>query len=264
MDTTLSERPADALRAVRQQVLDRADLVGAPLREALCTAVDGWLGDRLAGAGDVALVAVGGYGRREPAAGSDLDLVLLHRPGTDVREVADGLWYPIWDAGVSLDHSVRTVAEALAVAREDLKAALGLLDARHVAGDATLTQELRDGALAAWRRDARRRLPELREQVAVRAERHGELSFLLEPDLKEARGGLRDAHAIRAVAAAWVADAPGERVRAAAAVLLDVRGELHRLTSRPTDRLVLQEQDRVAQRLGRGDADELMREVYGA
>jgi [protein-PII] uridylyltransferase len=264
VDTTLSERPADALRAVRQRVLDRADLVGAPLRIALCEAVDGWLSDRVAGSSDVALVAVGGYGRREPAAGSDLDLVLLHRSGTDVREVADAIWYPIWDSGVSLDHSVRTVAEALAVAREDLKAALGLLDARHVAGDAALSEELRTSALAAWRRDARRRLPELRAQVEERAERLGELAFLLEPDLKEARGGLRDAHAIRAVAAAGVADAPGERVRQAAALLLDVRGELHRVLARPTDRLVLQEQDPVARRLGYADAAALMRAVYAA
>jgi [protein-PII] uridylyltransferase len=259
--TTLSEQPADALRAARQQVLERPDLVGPALRDALCAAVDGWLVERLAGHDDVALIAVGGYGRREPAAGSDLDLVLLYRSGTDARPAADALWYPIWDAGVSLDHSVRTVAEAHAVAREDLKAALGLLDARHVAGDPTLSEELRSGALAAWRRDAKRRLPELREQVDIRAERHGELSFLLEPDLKEARGGLRDAHAIRAVAAAWVADAPGERVRHAAEVLLDVRGELHRVLTRASDRLVLQEQDPVAARLGYADADALMREV---
>ena len=261
MATTLSEQPADALRVARQQVLDRQDLVGAALRDALSDAVDTWLVDRIAGHDDVALVAVGGYGRREPAAGSDLDLVLLHRPGTHAGPVADALWYPIWDAGVALDHSVRTVAEAQAVAREDLKAALGLLDARHVAGDRALTDELRSGALAAWRRDARRRLPELREQVEGRAERHGELAFLLEPDLKEARGGLRDAHAIRAVAAAWVADAPGERVRRAVEVLLDVRGELHRVLSRASDRLVLQEHDPVASRLGYADADALMREV---
>ncbi|MDQ1697323.1 MAG: [protein-PII] uridylyltransferase [Frankiaceae bacterium] len=254
---------SDALRADRQRVLD-SDLTGAALRAALCGVVDGWLTERLAAVDGVALVAVGGYGRREPAPGSDLDLVLVHNGRHDVKTIADGLWYPIWDAGVGLDHSVRTLAEALAVARDDLKAALGLLDARHVAGDPALTEQLRIAVLGAWRRDARRRLPELRAAGESRARRQGELAFLLEPDLKEARGGLRDVHAMTAAAAAWVTDAPAERVRAAADRLLDVRGELHRVLARPTDRLVLQEQQPVALRLGYADADDLMRDVYAA
>ena len=185
---------------------------------------------------------MGGYGRREPAAGSDLDLLLLHRDGVDVTDLADSLWYPIWDAGVGLDHSVRTVDQALAVARTDLKAALGLLDGRHVAGDLSLTARLHESMYAAWRREAGKRLPELVTAVRERAERVGELAFLLEPDLKEARGGLRDVHAIRAIAAAWVADAPDDRVLAAYEWLLDVRGELHRRSARGSDRLVQQEQ----------------------
>jgi [protein-PII] uridylyltransferase len=213
---------------------------------------------------DVAVVAVGGYGRREPAPGSDLDLVLIHRDRTDVAQIADRLWYPIWDAAVALDHSVRTVDEAVAVARDDLKAALGLLDARHVAGDPTLTDELRSQALAAWRRDARSRLPELLASCRDRAERFGELPFLLEPDLKEARGGLRDVHAMTAAAASWLVDAPSERVRAAATTLPAVRAELHRRSGRATDRLVLQEQQPVASALGFDDADDLMRFVYSA
>lgn len=256
--------PAQALRDAREAVVGRTDLVGPPLRAALCDVTDGWLAERLGDEPDVALVAVGGYGRREPAPGSDLDLVLLHRGRNDVKVVADGVWYPVWDAGVRLDHSVRTVAQAVAVAREDLKAALGLLDARHVAGDPDLTAELRSAALAAWRRDARKRLPDLLRSVRERAESHGELAFLLEPDLKSARGGLRDVHAITAAAAAWVADAPGERVRAAHERLLDVRGELQRRAGRATDRLVLQEQTPVAAALGYGDADALMRDVYAA
>ena len=154
----------------------------------------------------------------------------------------------IVDAGVKLDHSVRTVDEAAGVAREDVKAALGLLDARHVAGDASLTARLREVVLGAWRRDARRRLPEVAAAVRERAERNGELAFLLEPDLKECRGGLRDVQAMTAAAAAWVVDPPGERVRAAAERLLDVRVELHRRGSRPSDRLVQQEQAPVAHR----------------
>ena len=76
-----------------------------------------------------------------------------------------------------------------------------------------------------------------------RTERSGELAFLLEPDLKEARGGLRDVHAIQAIAAAWVAPGPGPRVRAAYESIMDARHALADITGRPTDRLVLQEQD---------------------
>ena len=264
---SVAQKPSeasDAFRSARRAVLDRRDVTGVALREALCAATDTWLAEQLGDAADVALIAVGGYGRREPAPGSDLDLVLVHRSVGEVKELADRIWYPIWDAGVGLDHAVRTVPEAIAVAREDLKAVLGLLDARYVAGDRALADELRAAVLEGWRRDARRRLPELHQAVKGRAERNGELAFLLEPDLKEARGGLRDVHALTAVAAAWVADAPSERVRDAATVLLDVRGELHRGQTRPGDRLVLQEQQPVATALGYDDADALMRDVYVA
>jgi [protein-PII] uridylyltransferase len=236
------------------------------LRAALTDLVDGWLVDLLAAAGvdDVALVALGGYGRREPAPGSDLDLVLVHRGRANVDTVADALWYPIWDAGMRLDHSVRTVAESEAVADTDLKVALGLLDGRHVAGDPSLTGEAVARIRAAWRRQAARRLPELAAAAADRAAGFGELAFLLEPDVKEARGGLRDVQAMRAVAAAWVSDPPSPSVLQAFSSLLDVRGELHRRTGRSTDRLVLQEQDGVAAALGYPDADELMRVVSAA
>ncbi len=78
---------------------------------------DGWLAELLGDPGPgVALVAVGGLGRREVAPGSDLDLLLVHAGRPDVAAVADAVWYPVWDSGVGLDHSVRTVDEALAVA----------------------------------------------------------------------------------------------------------------------------------------------------
>ncbi|MGN6472199.1 MAG: [protein-PII] uridylyltransferase, partial [Mycobacteriales bacterium] len=253
--------PSAALRDARAGAL-AGELKGAALRDALTDAADAWLRDRLPDRDGVALAAVGGYGRREPAAGSDLDLVLLHRDGIDVDELANAIWYPIWDAGVGLDHSVRTVDEAVAVAREDLKAVLGLLDLRHVAGDASLTAALRDRVFETWRRDARRRLPELVAAVQERGDRVGELAFLLEPDLKEARGGIRDVHAMTAIAAAWVADAPGSEVRDAYTWLLDVRGEMHRRSARGSDRLVAQEQAPVAAALGLTDVDELMRRVF--
>ncbi len=210
---------------------------------------------------------MGGYGRGELSPRSDLDLLLLHdgSAGADViAALADRVWYPVWDLGLTLDHSVRTPGEARKTAADDLKVQLGLLDARHIAGDLGLTAALRTTVLADWRNQAPKRLPELRELCDERAARQGELSHLLEPDLKEARGGLRDTTALRAVAASWLADAPREGLADARRALLDVRDALHLTTGRATDRLALQEQDQVAAELGLLDADALLRQVYEA
>jgi [protein-PII] uridylyltransferase len=261
----VDQKHSEDLREARQALLERTDLTGAELRAALVSLADSWLTKRLGSAAGVALVAVGGYGRRDPAAGSDLDLLLLHNGRVDdVKSVADGIWYPLWDAGVGLDHSVRTVSEASDVAASDLKAALGLLDARHVAGDEALTAQLREAVFVRWRRDATRRLEELADATRERWERSGELAFLLEPDLKECRGGLRDVHALHAVSASWLVDVRSARLNDASTLLLDVRGELHRRSTRPTDRLVLQEHAAVATALGYDDVDALMRDVSAA
>ncbi|MFH9427621.1 [protein-PII] uridylyltransferase [Streptomyces sp. NPDC017615] len=256
--------------AARLHLLTEEARSGPPRRSALAGLTDDWLTGLFTAAAPaakgVSLVAVGGYGRGELSPRSDLDLLLLH-DGTDpaaVAALADRLWYPVWDLGISLDHSVRTPAEARKTAGDDLKVQLGLLDARHLAGDLGLTAGLRTAILADWRNQAPKRLPELQELCAERAERHGELRFLLEPDLKEARGGLRDATALKAVAASWLADAPREGLADARRRLLDARDALHLVTGRATDRLALQEQDQVAAELGLLDADTLLRQVYEA
>ena len=225
---------------------------------------DRWLALLLGAEPGVALVAVGGYGRRELLPGSDLDVLLLHNGRPGIAALADRVWYPIWDSGTRLDHAVRRPADAREVARQDVRVALGLLHARHVAGDPGLTSDLRTGALADWRAAARTRLAELQALHEERTARSGELAFLLEPDLKEARGGLRDAEAIYAVAAAWVAPGPGPRARAAQEAILDARHALHEVTGRASDRLVLQEQDEVARVLGLADADALLCRLAGA
>ncbi|MGW6858095.1 [protein-PII] uridylyltransferase [Streptomyces xanthophaeus] len=259
--------------AARLRLLQEESRSGPSRRSALSGLTDDWLNAlfrtaaRETGVRGAALVAVGGYGRGELSPRSDLDLVLLHdgkaEPGA-LSALADRLWYPVWDLGLALDHSVRTPAEARRTAAEDLKVHLGLLDARAVAGDAGLLAGLRTSVLADWRNQAVKRLPQLHALCRERAERSGELRFLLEPDLKEARGGLRDATALRAVAASWLADAPREGLAEARRRLLDARDALHLVTGRATDRLALQEQAQVAEQLGLLDADALLREVYEA
>ncbi|WP_262281424.1 [protein-PII] uridylyltransferase [Micromonospora sp. MA102] len=237
--------------------------VGAAARAARADALDAWLRGIFPHREGIALVAVGGLGRRQCAPHGDLDLVLLHAgvPGTD--ELAASLWYPIWDAGLRLDHSVRTVAEALSVAQDDVKVALGLLDARHVAGDPVLADQLVRTAADHWRRTAVRQLPKLREITTARWEAHGELAFLLEGDVKEAAGGLRDVGLLRAIATAGVTDALRPAVHAAHRRLLDTRDALHQQVGRRVDRLVAQERDGVAKLLLLEEGDALLRRVAG-
>jgi [protein-PII] uridylyltransferase len=236
--------------------------IGGPFRAARADALDAWLRSLFPnGNSGVALVAVGGLGRRECAPFGDLDLVLLHAGVPGMDELAATLWYPIWDARVGLDHSVRTLPEALSVAHDDVKVALGLLDARHVAGDPALAAQLADAAADQWRRTAIRQLPALRAVTTARWEAHGELAFLLEGDLKEAAGGLRDVGVLRGIARSGVTDALRPAVRAAHLRLLDTRDALHVTVGRRVDRLVAQERSAVARLLGLDDGDALLRRV---
>ncbi|MFF0155629.1 [protein-PII] uridylyltransferase [Micromonospora sp. NPDC005203] len=224
--------------------------IGEAARLARAASYDTFLRGLLPAQDGVALLAVGGLGRRECAPYSDLDLVLLHAGVPGTNELAASIWYPIWDAGLRLDHSVRTVAEALSVAQDDVKVALGLLDARLVVGDQTLADALSRTAADHWRRTAVRHLPGLREVTTARWQAHGELAFLLEGDLKEAAGGLRDVGLLRAISAAGITDALRPAVRAAHLRLLDTRDALHQQVGRRVDRLVAQERDGVAALLG--------------
>lgn len=201
-----------------------------------------------------ALVAVGGYGRSELAPCSDLDLVLVSDEGVDVGEVAQRLWYPLWDSGAKIDHSVRAMPEMVAAADGDLKVALGLLDVRHVAGDPGVTLRLRTTMLAHWRRSARERLPELRELVRARHELIGELAHLSVPDLKEAEGGLRDATVLKALVATWLVDVPHVELERTRVALLDVRDVVQEVAGRATDRIAPEMWSDVGHRLDLPDA----------
>ncbi len=198
----------------------------------------------------VALVAVGGYGRQELAPFSDLDVVLVHDPEVEVGEWAGQVWYPLWDSGANIDHSVRSVTEVLAQAAADLRVATGMLDARHLAGDPNLTLRLRTAVLTQWRRDARTRIEELHELVSGRGEVAGELAHASVPDLKESVGGLRDATVLKALVASWLVDVPHGDLERCRMALLDVRDALHAVAGRATDRVAPELWDDIAAKLG--------------
>jgi [protein-PII] uridylyltransferase len=262
-----------SLRDRRSRLLEEPGLKGEEFCRRYAAEADAWLAglaDRAAGDNKrhLALVAVGGYGRSSLCPYSDLDVVLVHNGRRDIGTVADGIWYPVWDEGVHLDHSVRRPSEVLDAAGEDLRVALGLLDARMVWGEPKLAEPLIEKARAAWQtRLGTKYLPMLEIQMAERRAIAGDVAFLLEPDLKESHGGLRDLNVLRAISA--FAPLLAEYVDLAslenpAALLTDVRVELHRMARREHDKLLLQDQDQVAGALGFADADALMLAVSTA
>ena len=260
--------PSEQLPGLRisQELHDGfADPVAGPSRRlAQASLVDGWLGELWDGAGapasGAALAAIGSLGRRDLGPGSDLDLVLLldpeQVPERSAQELASSLWYPIWDSGTSLDHAVRSPSECESVAREDLRAAISLLDLRLVAGDGELVEETSRRVRAQWRREARRRAPELVELALDRTHRYGSLAHSSEPNLKSDRGGLRDVTVIRAIAESWLADHDHEIVDAAARVLGDARDALQAVTGGSGTRLGRADQDTVAALTGHATADD--------
>src|SRR4051794_14358043 len=264
MNNMSSEPPAPPVAPAGGSLDRLRDHLGAAARAGRAAALDAWLAAMFPGhLPGVSLVAVGGLGRRDCAPYSDVDLVLLHNGTAGIDRIASALWYPIWDARIGLDHSVRTLPEALSVAHDDVKVALGLLDARHVAGDAALSGDLIAAAGDQWRRTAVRLMPQLKDLTTARWASHGELAFLLEGDLKEAAGGLRDVTILRGIGRAGVADTMRPAVRAANLRLLDTRDALHLAVGRRVDRLVAQERDSVAELLELDDGDALLRRVAG-
>jgi len=218
-------------------------------------------GDFKAGVGEIAIAAVGGYGRGELFPGSDLDIVFLHKDSLSEDSVAafvNAVLYPLWDRSMSIDHSVRTRSQTRDAARADIRVATGLLDIRYIVGDRELFENVQRDAREDWQFYFKNHYASLVASLAERHQRAGDLAYLLEPDLKESKGGLRDAAALRAIASAGVVDIALDRISNAESILSSVREELHLSTSRSKDKLLFQEQDKVASLLKYRNADELM------
>ena len=216
--------------------------------------------------GRVALLAVGGYGRRELAPFSDLDVLLVHSRREVSSDFVNSLWYPLWDQGFKVGHAVRTPKQTLAMIRDDMDTATALVTARVVAGDVEFGSTVIKKCRGQLRRAGRRWVRDLHMRVLQRHQEFGEVAFLLEPNLKEGLGGLRDIHAL------WWANAVGFALTDADLRVLDecnrvlmrVRHALHRTTGRPGDVLHLQDQAPVAHMAGFRDDDALMAAIAEA
>ena len=257
----------------RQQVLADTKLRGVRLTHALCEATDEWIREVWTSAFEavkvskrVALVAVGGYGRGELAPYSDLDIMLIHDGEKKIDDLASKIWYPIWDSGLKLGHSVCTVKQATELAKSELDAATALLSVRLLAGDESLANELSIEGVKTWKAGASNRLPQLMQRVRDRQQDNGEVAFLLEPNLKEGYGGLRDIHALIWAEAAGVAISRSDRdaLDAGRDVLMAVRVALHRHVGRAVEVMHLEDQDAVASLCGYRNADALVAALSNA
>ena len=271
--TTSVTRVNDVLRVFRQNAFADQQTGGIEYSRALSLATDQWLAELFESAGPpakgIALVAIGGYGRGELAPGSDIDVLLVHHPklgAAEIAALADKIWYPIWDDGLKLGHAVRSTVDALSLASDDLATATAMLNCRLLGGDKALADNVARAAKEQWVKGQKRHLADLAEQVKEREASHGELAFLLEPDLKEARGGLRDLHAMgwAETGEPWVPAIDRAALDAAHETLTKVRVALHQVTGQSSNQLLLELQDQVSDHLGYGDADELMADVASA
>lgn len=260
-------------------VADRYARVFDGLLGSLCCAARAVAGDKASALGRVALVAVGGYGRRQVAPHSDVDVLFLcddpSQPG--IARLADQVLYPLWDAGVDIGHVVRGLEETLDLSRSDIRTSTTLLDMRHVAGDRSIVEELAlRGREEIFQDMLDNFLEALESDTVERHERFGGSLYLREPDLKLGRGGLRDLDVVSWVARArWAVDG----VEALASVgaltehdlaellaarrhLWNVRNRLHVAAGRRHDRLTFEDQEGLAAQLGYTDAATLAVEQF--
>jgi [protein-PII] uridylyltransferase len=233
-----------------------------------------------------ALVALGGYGRGELAAGSDVDLLFLHpgRPSAAARDFVERVLQVLWDVGLTVGHSFRSLRECLDEARIDLHSRTALGEARLLRGSLELFSALLREADAALRkgRAVEQFLDAMRRDIDARYEKYGRTVCVLEPNLKEGPGGLRDLHAALWVGHAchgarglyalradgWISEQEHRAARRACDFLWRVRHEAHFTSGRKTDLLTHDLHEELAAGLGyrsRGGllaSELLMRDYY--
>ncbi len=218
--------------------------------------------------GGFALVAVGGYGRSELCPYSDLDILLLFpkRIPKTAEETCSKLLHPLWDLGFDLGHGVRTVADCVRLAQEDYQVLTSLLDARPLCGDANVFPRFQEAfAIKVLKKRGAGLAPWLAKVNEEREAEFGDAGALLQPDLKNGLGGLRDAHQVlwltRVMEETGLGTSPFlpeemAGLRRDADILLGTRTALHLAAGRRTDKLHFDLQPRVAEMLGFAASDQ--------
>ena len=229
--------------------------------------------------GRIALVAVGGYGRGLLGLHSDVDVLFLCDDPEDpfVGALAEGLLYPLWDLGVTIGHVVRGVEETLRLSREDIRTATTLIDLRRVAGDRQIIEELEaEGRKQVFEPAIANFVDALQADTKARHGRFGGSLYVLEPEVKQGRGGLRDMDVAEWVARArWGAESTRDYIRVGALLerevqeledaremLWRVRNLLHLRAKRQHDRLTFADQEEIAVELGFVDGISLAVEQF--
>ena len=218
------------------------------------------------------LIAIGGYGRSELNPRSDIDIMFLteEKEGKEfAKAISDRVLYLLWDLGLEVGFSVRSISDCLEIADQDLTARTALLDSRPLAGDNALYAQYEKVVSTAIRvKQGKRYIEEKLEERRLRLKKYGSSVYLLEPNIKEGEGGLRDLHT-----ALWVAqvkykchvlqdlvvkgvmtDQDGAEFDAALDYLWRIRNELHYLAARKTDQLDFEKQEQIAAFLGYQDS----------
>ncbi|HEX3474356.1 MAG TPA: ACT domain-containing protein [Kofleriaceae bacterium] len=229
LDTTLAAL-AEPLRQPGQ---------GAAACGAIAEVYDRELAERFtaaAGGARLALVATGGWARRELAPYSDIDFIVLHDGDEKLaKQVCDRLLYPLWDEKLAIGHAVREPRAAARLARDDVATATALLDARHIAGDRRLTTELLRATLAALAPGGNPNdlIAALAAEKQGRHARFGATLYLLEPNLKQGIGGLRDlSTALWCAQVRWHPPRPGDAGPEPVETLIDNLVRMGHLTGR--------------------------------
>jgi len=230
------------------------------------------------------VIGQGGYGRGELNPSSDIDLLFLFpwKVSPYVETVAEAILYALWDAGLAVGHALRNIRECERLAARDLKVKTALLDARYLCGDEPLYAEFERQMLEGVWSDSPVRF--FKEKLAESIERHaraGDSVYLLQPQLKEGQGGLRDLHTAlwmakvkykvrtfhELVALGVVSEASVVELEAAVDFLWRVRNAMHLATDGHQDLLTFELQERLAPALGFGPGREgveaFMRTYYG-
>ncbi len=268
-----------------QIVAARSLIVDLMIERIARAAVEEKLGGA-AEAGQFAIVALGGYGRRELAPQSDIDLMFLHQGRKDAAAAAklsEAILYLLWDVGFSVGHSVRSLGDCVSMAKDDVVSRHSMIEARWLWGGVELFEQLTERLdEEVFEKQKAAMLAELMKEREGRYQKFGNVACLQEPNVKESAGGLRDLHELLwasriayghatldgLVAAEVVSDRDARAINAAYEFLLRVRNDLHFLTSRRTDLLSLDLQQQVARSLRYADTAEqqaseiFMRDYY--